>query len=272
MAAKNWCFTLNNYTEEDYVRLLAYPDCTYIIIGKEVGENGTPHLQGYIRLPAKRRLAFLKALHHGAHWEIARGTPTQNRTYCSKEGAFEERGTVPRAPHEAGGAATKVKYQTAWDLAREGNIEEIDSELLIKHYGTLKRIAFDHLPPVPALPDTCGIWICGPSGAGKSTKAREEYPDYYLKACNKWWDGYEGEENVILEDFDPDHSCLGHHLKLWCDKWDFIAERKGSSLRIRPKRFIITSQYEIHECFTDQKTIDALRRRCTVVRMERAYV
>lgn len=47
-SAKDWCFTLNNYSDEEYEALLAkYEDqasqIRYIVIGKEVGANGTPH-------------------------------------------------------------------------------------------------------------------------------------------------------------------------------------------------------------------------------------
>lgn len=91
--AVNWTFTVNNYTEEEYKELLE-GDYNYIIIGKEVGDSGTPHLQGYLQLKKKKRLTAMKKIHQTAHWEIARGTAEENKVYCSKDNKFEERGTM----------------------------------------------------------------------------------------------------------------------------------------------------------------------------------
>lgn len=123
----------------------------------------------------------------------------------------------------------------------------------------------DYMHPLPDAGRVTGTWLCGPSGCGKSRKAREDFPNYYLKACNKWWDGYQDEENVIIEDLDKQHAVLGHHLKLWADRHDFIAECKGSSVRLRPKNIVVTSQYRIEDIFLDKETQDALNRRFTVI-------
>ena len=87
--AKNWCFTLNNFTEEELIffkSLIHRPEISYVVFQGEAGENNTNHLQGYVQLEKKKRLAFLKNnISNRAHFEVARGTAEQNYTYCTKE-------------------------------------------------------------------------------------------------------------------------------------------------------------------------------------------
>lgn len=90
---RNWCFTVNNYSEDDYTKVLNYHEAGYVIIGKEKGKNGTPHLQGYIQMKKKCRLTAMKKINNSAHWEVARGNFEENKKYCSKDGDFEEQGT-----------------------------------------------------------------------------------------------------------------------------------------------------------------------------------
>ncbi len=85
--AKRWCFTLNNYTDEDKSLISSIvPDkCSNGIIAEEIGESGTPHLQGYLEFKVKCRPKNIIP-NSAIHWEKAKGNIEQNYTYCSKEG------------------------------------------------------------------------------------------------------------------------------------------------------------------------------------------
>ncbi len=86
-AAKNWCFTLNNYTDVEIIKLDTMFDhghFNYIVYGKEVGsEERTPHLQGYVQLKKKLRLNQVRQLiSPRAHLEVSRGSPELASRYC----------------------------------------------------------------------------------------------------------------------------------------------------------------------------------------------
>ena len=96
--ACNWCFTLNNFTEEEYTAICGVQEddqTRYLVVGREVGEEGTPHLQGYVQFTSRMRLRRVKdLLSPRAHLEVARGKPAANRTYCTKENNFVEFGRI----------------------------------------------------------------------------------------------------------------------------------------------------------------------------------
>lgn len=97
--AKHWVFTLNNYSDDDIVgfsRLVSDKVCSYVIVGRERGDSGTPHLQGYLSCVVRRTLAYLKQnVSQGAHWELRRGSAAQASDYCKKDGQFTEWGELP---------------------------------------------------------------------------------------------------------------------------------------------------------------------------------
>lgn len=102
--AKNWCFTWNNYNDEALHLLSQFcsgeqPVARYLIVGREVAPTTlTPHLQGFVSFTQRRTFASVRALLPDCHLEGAKGTPNQNREYCSKSGDFDEYGTLPSGP------------------------------------------------------------------------------------------------------------------------------------------------------------------------------
>nr|UOF80964.1 rep protein [Cressdnaviricota sp.] len=91
--SRGWCFTLNNYSEEEYKNIkIALHSYTpeFWIIGKEIGtEKKTIHLQGYIYWKNTKTFNVMKNMIPRAHLEIAKGNKKQNYEYCSKENNFE---------------------------------------------------------------------------------------------------------------------------------------------------------------------------------------
>ena len=94
--ARGWCFTLNNYTQEseDAVRTYGSSEgVRYLGFGREVGENGTPHLQGFVYYANPRTFnSVRKQLPHGCHIEPCKGSMEQNFQYCSKDDDYFEVG------------------------------------------------------------------------------------------------------------------------------------------------------------------------------------
>lgn len=258
-----WCFTLNNYTVEELINLDNI-ECQYIICGKEVGESGTQHIQGYIHYKTNVRFAQVKkALGPRAHIEPRMGTLIQAIEYCKKDGDFSERGTIRTGKEN--------KWADMTELAEQGKLEEIKEEypqfyfLYKQKIESMVKRTFD---PINDDLHNHFEWWVGPTGTGKSRTAWDLFGNNrYLKGIHKWWDGYQYEDVVIIEEADPKRcEHMAHYFKTWFDHYPFRAEVKCSMLNnIRPTKIIVTSNYTIRECFPNQQDYEPLERRFKVV-------
>ena len=259
--SRRWILVLNNYTEEETVTLLTTP-CVYLIVGKEVGASGTPHLQGYIVFQANKRLSGLKKVLSRAHWEVAKGTTEENYAYCTKDGHFSEVGVKPASRQQVA-TAQHERWLSVIQSAKDGTCDKEFPREYIQYNSTIMRL---YAPAVESIDVYTGLWWHGPPGTGKSRKARLDYPGLYDKLLNKWWDGYVDEEVVLIDDIDKSHVHMGLFLKRYADHYPFRAEYKGGSKVIRPSVILITSNYTIEEIFgVDPQMVAALRRRFKVL-------
>lgn len=260
---RGYCFTWNNPEPQVQVQLRE-KNCRYIVFGHETAPTtGTCHLQGYVYFWNPRSPRSVAEEFKGAHIEVARGSPERNREYCTKSGKFEEYGTLPMSNAEKG-AQEKSRWEDIWEKARQGLYMDIPPAIRVTHYPKLKQITLDYQQqqPPPDLDHVTGIFYYGPSGVGKSRAARQRYPGAYIKNLNKWFDGYLDQQYVIMDDLDPEAADrLTSHLKIWCDHYAFTAETKGGSRFIRPKWFVITSQYRLEDLFTKSQAYEAMKRR-----------
>lgn len=285
---KTWGGTLNNYEDADWdmLRVLPYDrtDIQYMCMGKEVGQQGTPHIQLYIRFIRQLRMATLKKIDRRISWDAKTAGDLVNKKYCSKDEGkphyeFFEWGTITGSDKgKAGGEAMKKKWAKVKQLAQEGKIDEIDGQVFVCHYTTLKKIKADYAKPEPRINDPLPqrfIWIWGKPGCGKSSWVREFATqcgvDLYTKNINKWWCEYERQPFTIIDDFSKeDAKSVGSKFKNWFDHYAFKGEVKGSSTDIRPQFIFVTSNYQIAACnWPDETTIDAVTRRFTEIECDR---
>jgi len=271
--ARCWCFTLNNPSENAVaacLQLVEDKKVKYIIVGKEVGESGTPHLQGFVQLLNPKGMPATKRLLPGnPHLESMKGTHDQAIEYCEKDGDFQQAGERPMSQKKKGEVEI-ARWDTARQAAKEGRFDDIPSDIYMRCMNTVKKIHFEYVltQQQQQLDELLNEWRWGPSGCGKSRSCREHFPILFNKPLNKWWDGYNGEETVLIEDVDPSHEkWIAHFLKMWGDHYPIQAEIKGGVIQVRPQRILVTSQYSIEQCFQDQKTVEALKRRYKSIHM-----
>ncbi len=259
-----WCLTINHPQRGDCVW---NPNTmTYLIAGFErAPQTGTEHIQAYVVFKARKRLSGVKKVFPRAHIEAANGSPVENQVYCGKDGEFEEFGVLPKTRANITASKNKANWELCYNLAKEGRFEEIPKGMLTRYYHAFKRIHQDNPQPVADLTHLDNYWIVAPTGFGKSRFAREKWPDFYDKMPNKWWTGYKGQGTILCDDFGPKQcEYLGWYMKRWADLYPVGIEFKGSgNAAVRPDRVVVTSQYDIRECFEDPLVADAMERRFT---------
>jgi len=261
-------FTLNNYTADETAAVKLW-DCLYLIFGKEVGQSGTPHLQGYVHLANAKTLTAMKKLSARAHWEVARGTPKQASEYCEKDGDVFEKGARPLLPREKGEKEAD-RWKAAYEAVEQGRLDDVPADIKCRHLKAIEyavqRTAVGKRKLDTMDGDSEHLWYVGRPGTGKSRKARADDPGAYIKdPTSAWWDGYVNEEVVIIDDFDKFQVKQGGDMKRWLDRYAFQAQVKGGYSLIRPRKIVVTSNYHPHEIWQDEVTVAAIKRRVTVV-------
>lgn len=270
--SRTWCFTINNPTTFlEY--LIDHKRILYCVYQMEEGNEGTPHFQGYIYFQhAKNMLGVKKVLQcNWAHVEIARGTPKQNRDYCTKEETripgtdFWEFGEMPLQ-----GARSDILALHAFLLTSPNEKEVRDNHFslwlryprLVERWysaGFVARKASDGFK--------CTL-LFGAPGLGKSYYVERFVTDFFRKQPGQWFDGYRGERRILLDDFRG--SSMSHtEFKLLVDRYPLRVQVKGAYVEMGAQEFYITSNYRPEEWWSPetigQAGVDATLRRISEV-------
>ncbi|AGC84157.1 putative spliced replication-associated protein [Cyclovirus roach] len=217
---RRFVFTLNNYSEEQYVRAIDFLQhyCKYGVVGKETGESGTPHLQGFCNLKKQMRFNTIKAkLDNAIHLEKANHNDLAALVDAIQSGQRDIR-TIAEA------------FPTSY----------------IRYHRGIKEYLKTTCPINPRTFKTFVYYYWGPTGTGKSRRSLMEATSIeggiYYKPRGEWWDGYHQQDNVIIDDF---YGWIkwDELLKI-CDRYPYKVPVKGGYEEFTSRRIWITSNVD----------------------------
>lgn len=219
------------------------PDSVQYLKGQlEVGEGGFMHWQAVACFKKKVRLRGVKEVFgRQCHAELTK-SKAANEYVHKDETAFEP--DLNR--FELGRLPLQRNNEDHWKKIKEdavaGRLNEIDPQIFVCHYSSLKKIAMDSMKPTAMERSTKVFW--GATGTGKSRKAwAEAGMDAYPKIpSTKFWDGYQGNEKVVMDEFTGQISI--EHLLRWLDRYPVCVETKGAGTVLKATKFWITSNVD----------------------------
>lgn len=294
------CFTLNNFTAEEEESIQKNDTLSYVVYGIEVGENGTPHLQGFAQSKRRMSQAWWKKQLPRAHIEVARGSPQQNIDYCKKgnqsKAEWEELGTEGENYGQDAVIFEKGEVREKdQGKGKRSDLAEIRDLVMTKHgsmldvinsatsYQALRgaQIMMTYRPyKSNDLPKEVH-WFYGPTGTGKTKQAMDEIiatgSNYWISHDTlNWFDGYFGQENVLIDDFRTT-MCKYNFLLRLLDRYPLRVPVKGSFVEWHPRTIWITSNKSPEDLYTfEEKTRDdigqLLRRLTRIVSFENQQV
>lgn len=249
--SKNWVFTLNNPTAEEETGIRTWvpsAQAKYIVYQHEVGENGTPHIQGYVQLINKKRLNGMKGLQPRAHWEKRRGTHEEAEAYCTKADSRAQADAEPYRDGVPTRGAGQRNDLLALKEAVDGGASEV--QLWDEHFGTMVRHdrAIKRYTVIKRQnartwhTNTTVYW--GPSGTGKSRRALHDggTDAFWLPkptGQTLWFDGYDGHKTVVIDEF---YGWIARdQLQRMCDRYPLLVQTKGGTVPFVAEKIIITS-------------------------------
>lgn len=230
--SRSWCFTLNNYASAEFDSIAEWADVQYIVVGKEKGESGTPHLQGAVTFTSPKRLSALKKLLLRAHWEPMKAQGEEAFTYCKKDGDFYEKG-------EYKGQGKRSDLAAAYEAHKKG-VSAYQYALAAQcGYQTLKLLETLDRYKKPEACERRVEWIYGATGTGKSRYAHD-MGACFISRVGQFWSDYNGEEVVCFDDLRPRDLSRNELLRI-LDRYTYQINMKGKVAWFTAKTVIITS-------------------------------
>lgn len=219
---KYWCFTVNNPTVEEKEAFSALQECMeYLIVANETGENGTPHLQGYVEFKTRKTMPTIKRISGFArsHLEKRRGTSEEASEYCRKDGDFAEFGTIS-TPQPGRRTDLESALEAVDNGATDRELWQEHAEIMVRYERAIQRArvmrrpapslnqySLDAFINVPLEHDwTRSQHIWGPPGIGKTEYAKALIPNaLFVSHMDELAHFNESYGGIIFDDMNFDH-------------------------------------------------------------------
>lgn len=286
---RNACFTVNNYTQQEYdifVELGENRDkCQYLIIAKEVGDSGTPHLQGYIEFTRKHSYMKFVTMTGRNFWARPRsGSQKEAKEYCQKTAEYREWGE----PRRQGNVKESMRLETMVDAIEEGSRP---SELVRSGVvdSTQKLAVMDKLINVlekKRLHKTEVIYLYGETGTGKTRSAIKYFADilgkeeddptifddiFITSGSLKWFDGYQSHKYMIIDNFRHYHQQGNSILRL-LDRYPYSLGGKGAHRQMLATHIIFTTCLDPITMFRNDQAKDNNELSQIMRRIDKSYL
>jgi len=246
-----WVFTLNNYTDAEEKCIIDSVEkgtLVYFVYGREVGESGTPHLQGYCEFPKKVRFSTVKSLLPRAY--IAKAKAKDSKTsinYCKKDGDWIEKGTCIKK-------GQRTDLETIRSLIVDGAPERDIADEFFGQWCRYRK-SFSTYRGLVAGPRKWKSFVhvlWGKTGTGKTRIVHDLYGSENIWTYREkgWFDGYVGQPVALFDDFrgEEDGIAPGLFLRL-LDRYPMHVGTKGSFTNWNPRKIYITSNVRPDDWF-----------------------
>lgn len=304
--ARRACFTVNLHasTSEEIKQerrdaLAAFCQWSEVrgyVYQLEQGKEGTPHYQGYVEFKSAIRFSTLKQKMPAANWTQILQAPAEggdsirqrNVKYCTKlKGRLEPPVCSDPAWLLSNGQGKRSDLDEVCEMVTNG---ATDREIALKAPKTFARM-YRGLRELRSVLDdgrelrpVTVYFMWGPTGIGKSSGTslflrnvlgleRKDYFTWSPKSTGNWWDGYQTQDWVFIDELDAGSIPIDQMLRTLDPTGDAVrVPVHGGQVHLHAHNFIICCNKPVEDLYPpgrngqhgpSERQLDALRRRLT---------